>query len=60
MFDEEGYSACSLDHEGVKKFDASKRTRPISECCMKGTTYASLGETKFYDRLYDVFILFLV
>ena len=60
MFDDEGYYACSLDCEGVKNSDASERTRLISDHCMKGTTYASLGGSKFYDRLHDVFILFLV
>ena len=43
VFMEEVYYACSLDHEGVKNSDASERKRPISDRCMKGTTYASLG-----------------
>ena len=60
MFYEEGYYACPLDHEGVKNSDASKRERPISNLCMKGITYTSLCESKFYDMLHDVFTLFLV
>ena len=60
MFDEESYSDCYLDNERVKKSNASKRTRPVSDRCIKGTTYDSLGESTFYDRLHDVFTLFLV
>ena len=57
MFDEEGYSSCSLDNKGVKKSDAYKRMRHISDRYMKGTTYAILGESKFYYRLHDVFTI---
>ena len=60
MFDEEGYSVCSLDHKGGQNSDASERTRPLSDRCIKGTTYASLSAYTFYDRLHDVFTLFLV
>ena len=31
MIDEKGYSTCSLNHEGVKCFDASKIPGPISD-----------------------------
>ena len=60
MFDKETYSARYLDYEGVKNTDASKRTRPIYDCCMKGTTCANLSESKFYDRLHDVFAVFII
>ena len=60
MFNKKGYSARSLDHEGVKKSDASKIPGPISDRCMKGAIYASLSESRFYDRLHDVFMFFIV
>ena len=60
MFDEEGYSACSLDNKGVLKFDSSKIPSPISDCCMKGTTYSGLSESTLYNWLHDVFKLFLL
>ena len=60
MFDEESYSDCYLDNERVKKSNASKRTSPIFDRCMKGTTYARLGESKFYDRFHDAFTFFLI
>ena len=59
VFTKEGYSACYLDHEGFKNSNALERPRPISDHCMKGTTYASFSESKIYDRLHDVFTFFL-
>ena len=38
-----------------QKSDASKRTRPISHCCMKGTNYSSLGEYTFYNVEFCVY-----
>ena len=60
VFDDKTYSTCSLDHEGVKKSNASKRTGPMSDRCMKGTTYDGISESKFYIRLHDVFTLFFM
>ena len=46
--------------KGVNKYDAYERTRPIYDLCMKGTTYARLGESTHYDSLNDVFTLFRI
>ena len=54
MLDEKGYSDFFLNHEGVKNSDVSKRLGTISDRCMKGTDYAVLSGSKFYDRFHDV------
>ena len=54
MLDKKGYLDCSLNHEGFKKYDASKRPGPISDCCIEGNTCAGLSGSKLYSRLHDV------
>ena len=47
VFNDKGYSACSLNHKGVKKSNASKRPGPIPDHCIVGLLIPALVSPNF-------------